>query len=358
MNLKSLGWSKRFAEAFSAVSQPAWIPGRVVSEHRGTLVLVTEQGELPAVVPGRLQHLAATAAELPKIGDWVAVAPRPGENKGVIQCVLPRHSQLGRKVPGRVTTQQILAANVDVVFIVQALDASFRPRKLERFLMVAHEGNVRPVILLNKADVCTDPAPIVDAAKRVAGEVTILVTSAETRRGLKALSALIRPTETVVFLGSSGVGKSSLINRLCGEEFQTTLEVRERDSKGRHATTARELLPLPGGGLVIDTPGLRELQLWANEEALDEAFAEISVLAQGCRFRDCRHVDEPDCRVRSAVDSGALPRARYDSFLKLSKEQESLVASSQERVYRVRQRQTRVIQKAMNVLNRRHLEDE
>ena len=358
MNLKGLGWSEGFAEAFLRLGEASWIPGRVVSEHRGIRTLVTEQGELPATVAGRLEHQATSAAELPKIGDWVAVAPLPGESKGVIQHVLPRKTQLGRKVPGKVVTQQILAANVDLVFIVQALDSGFRPRRIERFLMLAHEGGIRPVILLNKADLCSNPAPLLAAAEAVAGSATVILTSANTRRGIKAVTALIHPAETVVFLGSSGVGKSSLINRLCGEEYQATIEVREKDAKGRHTTTARELLPLPGGGLVIDTPGLRELQLWVNEEAVDESFAEIAELALGCRFRDCKHVQEPGCAVRPAVEAGTVPRARYDSYLKLRGEQEALATGTQERLFRTRQRQTRVHHKTRTALPRQRWDEE
>lgn len=336
MNLKALGWNSQLSRALAEQSQPQWIPGRVVSEHRGVCILVTEQGELPASVAGRMEHLAESAAELPKIGDWVAVAPQPGENKGVIHWVLPRKSYLGRKVPGRVTTQQILATNVDLACIVQALDNTFRIRRLERFLTLAHEGGIRPVILLNKLDLCPDPAPLIEAAQKAAPGVTLVQTSAETRRGIKALSQLIRPAETVVFLGSSGVGKSSLINRLCGEEYQSTIEVRESDSKGRHTTTSRELIPLPGGGLVIDTPGLRELQLWVHEEALEEAFPEITRLAEGCRFRDCCHENEPGCAVRVALEAKSLPKDRYDSFQKLRKEQVTWVTNTQERAQRIR----------------------
>ncbi len=357
MNLQDLGWSDGFAAAFSALNTPSWIPGRVVSEHRGVRLLMTERGELPATLAGRLEHLASSAAELPKIGDWVAVLPLLGEDKGVIQQVLPRKTVLGRKVAGRVTEQQILAANVEIVFIVQALDASFNARRIERFLTVAHEGGVRAAVILNKADVCPHPKVMIGEAGRVAGDSPVLVTSAETGRGLKSLADLIGPRETVVFLGSSGVGKSSLINRLYGEEFQPTQEVRERDSKGRHTTTVRELLPLPGGGLVIDTPGLRELQLWITEAAVDASFQDIAELAVTCRFRDCAHQDEPGCAVQAAVGGGRLLQSRYDSYRKLQREQQALAVSRQS-APSDRSRRTKIPPRARNDVQRRHGEDE
>lgn len=357
MNLEDLGWSNGFATAFSAFKEPSWIPGRVVSEHRGVRLLVTERGELPATLAGRLEHLAGSAADLPKIGDWVALLPLPGEAKGVIQQVLPRKTVLGRKVPGRVTEQQILAANVDITFIVQALDASFKVRRIERFLAVAHEGGARAAVILNKADLCPDPAPLIREVRQVTGDSPVLVTSAETGRGLKLLAKLICPRETVAFLGSSGVGKSSLINRLYGEDFQPTQEVRERDSKGRHTTAVRELLPLPGGGLVIDTPGLRELQLWITEEAMDASFQDISDLAVACRFRDCAHQEEPGCAVRTAVGEGLLPQSRYDSYQKLQREQQALTASRQS-APADRRRQAKNAPRALNNFKRRDWEEE
>ncbi len=358
MDLADLGWTDRLAAGFSALEASQWRPGRVVSEHRGVRLLFTAEGEISASVAGRLEHMAASAVDLPHVGDWVAYAPLPGEAKGVIQHVLPRSSQLARKVPGRANEQQILAANVDVAFIVQALDPTFKARRLERFLSLALEGGVRPVVILNKADLNPDPAALIAEAEIVAAGATIVVTSAETRKGIKALSTLIRPRDTVVFLGSSGVGKSSLINRLCRDELQATIEVRERDSKGRHTTTAREIFPIPGGGLVIDTPGLREVQLWIHDDALEEAFGEIHSLSERCRFRDCRHENEPGCAVREALESGTLPKERLESYLKLRREQESVAAGAGVRARQDRQRKVKVQQRSMNTFNRRRVDDE
>lgn len=358
MDLAEFGWNDRLAAALAALGQPEWRPGRVVSEHRGVRLLLTSEGEIAATVAGRLEHHAASAAELPHIGDWVSYAPVPGESKGVIHQVLPRTSRLSRKIPGRANEEQILAANVDLAFIVQALDNTFRIRRIERFLSLALDSGIRPVLILNKADLNPDHAPLVAAAEAVAAGATVIVTSAETRKGLKALARLIQPADTVVFLGSSGVGKSSLINRLCRDELQATIEVRERDSKGRHTTTAREILPLPGGGLVIDTPGLREVQLWIQENTLDEAFGEIHGFGAQCRFRDCRHENEPGCAVRAALEAGTLTRERYDSFLKLRREQESVSAGISVRARQERQRQIKVIHRSLNRFQRHQADDE
>ncbi|MEN9675110.1 MAG: ribosome small subunit-dependent GTPase [Verrucomicrobiota bacterium] len=338
MDLSTLGWSDCFAGALSQLEDPELLPGRVVNEDRHAYTVVTAGGELPATITGRLLHTTQDTANLPKIGDWVALTPVAGESKGIIRHVLPRRTRLGRRLPGRETQEQILAANVDIAFVVQSLDANFNARRLERFLVMVHDGGVRPVVVLNKADLCSDVDGHVARARAVCGDTEILVTSLKRRRGLKQLSSLIAPAQTVVFIGSSGVGKSTLINSLYGEEIQATIEVRDRDSKGRHTTSARELIPLPSGGLVIDTPGMRELQVWLAEEGLDDAFPDIRVLANGCRFRDCRHQKEPECAVRVAADSGSLPRNRYDAYLKLQGEQKNLADQRREHTYVIRRR--------------------
>ena len=324
MDLKNLGWNDHFATALSCLGESALVPARVVSGDRNALVVVTAEGEQRATISGRMLHLARDSSELPRIGDWVALSPVPGESKGVIRHVLPRRTRLGRRVPGRATREQVLAANVDTAFIVQAMDSTFNPRRMERFLAMTHDGGVRPVILLNKADLSGDPEEFLQRTREVCGDTPVVVCSARTRRGLGLIRGFIQPAETVVFVGSSGVGKSSLVNCLYGERIQATIEVREGDSKGRHTTSSRELIPLDCGGLVIDTPGLRELQVWLEEEGLDVVFAEIRELAASCRFRDCSHTDEPDCAVRKATETGQLPRNRFEAFLKLQKEQRQL----------------------------------
>lgn len=320
MNLTALGWSKAWADRMGSEVPADWAPGRVVSEYRGARVVVMESGERMVTVAGRLEHESNSAADLPHIGDWVLVSGTSGQDSGVIQRVLPRRTRLARKIPGRAAAVQILAANIDVAFIVLALDSRFHLRRLERFLAVVREGGVRPVVVLNKADLCPDPLPRIEEVKAAIGEAEVLVTSATRRKGLRLLGQQIQEGRTVAFIGSSGVGKSSLVNRLCGDIYQATIEVREKDDKGRHTTTSRELIPLPSGGFVIDTPGLRELQVWADEDGLEESFPEIQLAAQGCRFRDCRHVAEPGCAVVAGVAAGSIPKDRHERFLKLSRE--------------------------------------
>ncbi len=325
MNLTHLGWSTEWAERMGSDVPADWAPGRVVSEYRGARVVVMESGERMVSVAGRLEHEATSAADLPHVGDWVLVSGTTTPESGVIQRVLPRRTRLARKIPGRAAAVQILAANIDIAFIVLALDSRFHLRRLERFLAVVREGGVRPVVVLNKADLCLDPLSRMDEVKAAIGDAEVLITSANRRKGLRPLGEKIREGRTVAFIGSSGVGKSSLVNRLCGDVYQATIEVREKDDKGRHTTTSRELIPLPSGGFVIDTPGLRELQVWADEEGLEESFPEIKLAAQGCRFRDCRHIAEPGCAVVAGVVAGSIPKDRHERFLKISREGEDLV---------------------------------
>ncbi|MBN8246945.1 MAG: ribosome small subunit-dependent GTPase A [Verrucomicrobia bacterium] len=331
VDLSGLGWHDGWAAAWKALDTAALVPGRIVGEDRHVYSVVTAAEEVSATLAGRLLHETEESSALPRVGDWVALTPQPGESKGVIRHCLPRRTRLARRLPGRETREQVLAANVDLVFIVQSLDANFRPRRLERFLMMAHDGGVAPVVVLNKADLCSAVEARVAEARAVCGEAPILVTSIPRRRGLQAMARTIRPAQTVAFIGSSGVGKSSLINSLYGEEIQATIEVRAADAKGRHTTSWRELIPLPGGGLVMDTPGLRELQAWLDEEGLAGTFPEIRMLAGSCRFRDCRHAAEPGCAVRAAATSGVLPRDRYEAFLKLQGEHQTLAGSRAER---------------------------
>ncbi|MBL9176068.1 MAG: ribosome small subunit-dependent GTPase A [Verrucomicrobiales bacterium] len=342
MDLTKLGWNDHFAAALSGHSNAGLIPARVVSGDRNALVVVTPEGEQRATISGRMLHLARDSSELPRIGDWVALSPVAGEAKGVIRHVLPRRTRLGRRLPGRETREQVLAANVDTAFIVQAMDSTFNPRRMERFLAMTHDGGVRPVVLLNKVDLCDDPEEFLRRTREVSGDTPVVVCSARTRRGLGLIRGHLVAGETVVFVGSSGVGKSSLVNCLYGERIQATIAVREGDSKGRHTTSSRELIPLDCGALVIDTPGLRELQVWLEEEGLEVVFAEIRELALKCRFRDCSHADEPDCAVRRAADEGRLPRARFEAYRKLQKEQRQLADDRQRHARVLIRRQGRI----------------
>jgi ribosome biogenesis GTPase / thiamine phosphate phosphatase len=281
----------------------------------------TADAELLAQVTGKCIHEArGFNSKLPKVGDWVAVKLVPNEEKAMIQAILPRRTQLCRMMAGRGGTEHILATNIDTAFMVTAADASFDAARLEQMLVMAHESGARPVVLLNKIDLCDDlDARLADAA-RVAGDASVLAACALTGRGVKQLAQLIEPGDTAVFIGTSGVGKSSLINRLYGEDIQATVEVRANDAKGRHTTSWREMIFLPQGGVVIDTPGMREFHIWIASEGSKQAFPEVDALSVRCRFRDCTHTKENECAVLAALAAGTLPRERYDGFLKLQLE--------------------------------------
>ena len=314
MTLASLGWDASFAAAFEPFDAHGLVPARVAVRHHGPCVLLAEQGALGGVPAGRLDEDA-----LPAVGDWVAARPLPGERKAVIEAVLPRRSAFVRKEPWRRAAEQVLAANVDVAFLVAALGRDLSLRRLERYLMLAQESGAAPVVVLTKADLSPDPGLARAEVASIASGVPVHITSSVTGEGLDAVRAALTPATTGVLLGSSGVGKSTLANRLLGRAHFRTRALR-RDDRGRHTTTRRELVVLPGGGLLLDTPGLRELQLWGGEDALARAFDDVVRLAEGCRFRDCAHTVEPGCAVLEAVDSGLLPPERLASFRKLQRE--------------------------------------
>lgn len=324
MELVDLGWTSSFEEHFRGVALPEHSPARVCAIYNHLLRLLTVEGDCLASVSGRLRHAAAGAPDFPATGDWVAASKAPGEDRATIHAVLPRASCFSRKAAGSRTGEQVVAANVDTVFLVGGLDGDFNPRRLERTLVLAWESGADPVIVLTKADLGQDVAERRRAAEEAAAGVPVIVISAATGEGLSALAPYLVRGRTVALLGSSGVGKSTLVNRLLGEERQRTLAVRARDDRGRHATTHRELIPLPGGALVIDTPGLREIQLWASESSLNDTFADLAALATSCRFRDCGHHEEPGCAVHAAVTEGRLAPERLESHRKLEKELRSL----------------------------------
>ncbi len=323
-SLDSLGFAPELAAAFAPFEREGLVPGRVVSGHQRLHGVATAAGELLAEVAGSLRHGARGALDLPAVGDWVALRLRAGERRALIQAVLPRRTAFIRRAAGDRTVAQVLAANVDTVFLVMGLDADFNPRRLERALVLAWESGAQPVVLLNKADLCDDVASRRSEAERVAAGVPVCVIAAKPSQGLDALTPWLAPGRTVVLLGSSGVGKSTIVNRLLGREKQRTQDVRAADQRGRHTTSRREIIALPGGALLVDTPGLREVQLWAEGTGLEAAFEDVSAFGATCRFSNCSHVGEPGCAVRAAVEGGRLDPARLDSYLRLTAELRAL----------------------------------
>ena len=305
--LGELGWSPELADNL----EPGLVPGRVAAAHRAAFDVWTETGAVRSRLPGRLVHEGLDVA----VGDWVGLAD------GLIRTVLPRRSAILRTAAGLTTTAQTLAANVDVAFVVSSLGPDLEPRRIERYLVTIWESGASPEIVLTKADRLDDPRPLVDEVESVAIGVPVHIVSALSGEGCDALRSRIDPGTTAVLLGSSGVGKSTLVNLWLGEEVMGTRETREDDDEGRHTTTHRQLLALPGGGLVIDTPGLRELQLWdVGSAGLDATFADVEELAADCRFADCMHAHEPGCAVLAAVETGELPHERLHSWRKLQRE--------------------------------------
>lgn len=319
MSLHLLGWNARWDTAFAPHLAAGLEPARVAREDRDRYVVLDESGARSAELAGRLRHEARSRAELPAVGDWVAL--RPGAaSSAVIHAVLPRSSMFVRKVAGETTEAQVVAANVDSVFLVSGLDGDFNPRRIERYLASAWESGAEPVVVLNKADLADDVEARVAAVAALAPGAAVVALSALAGAGVDALARWLGAGRTVALIGSSGVGKSTLVNALLGAERQATGGVREHDSRGRHTTTHRELVPLPGGALLLDTPGMRELQLWGDETGLDDAFPEVAALAAGCRFRDCRHEREPGCAVLGALERGELEAERFESWRKLQRE--------------------------------------
>jgi ribosome biogenesis GTPase / thiamine phosphate phosphatase len=322
--LEDLGWDATAASAFDELQDDNLVPARVAAQHRGEYVLFGEEGELRAKAAGRLLYDREVGGELPAVGDWVGVR-RPA----TIAAILPRRTAFIRKTAGQTSVEQVLASNVDTAFLLAGLDDDFSLRRLERYLTTAWESGADPVIVLTKADLATDVDAAVMQVESVAIAVPVLPISNLTGDGVDALDAYLAAGRTIVLLGSSGVGKSTLLNRLAGEDLMKTRALAS-DGTGRHTTTHRELVLLPDGGMVIDTPGLRELQFWEGD--IGAAFEDIEALAANCRFRDCAHTREPGCAVLGAVDDGTLELDRLRSWRKLQRELESIAARTDRRL--------------------------
>ena len=312
MFLEQIGADARVRETFRSHATAGAELGRVSFASHEQYRVLLETGECEAAPSGKLRWQDA----LPATGDWVA-ARRVDPELALIEAVLPRRTQFSRRAAGKTVAEQVIAANIDLAAVVCGLDGDFNLRRIERYLVLARESGAEPVIVLNKADLSSSVPEVVAEVTRIAGGARVVALSAH--EGVEPLAAIVQG-RTVALLGSSGVGKSTIANALLGEQRQATSAVRAADSRGRHTTTSRMLLPLPGGGALIDNPGMRELQLWASEETLAETFEDIAAFAERCRFADCGHGDEPGCGVREALASGALDDARWHSYRKLQGE--------------------------------------
>lgn len=370
MTLKDLGWNKKFQKAFDALSLKNCVPARLIRDNKISYGALTAGGdEFEVVMSGKVYHDAATDAELPSVGDWVAVdiskAAKEGkvektdECENMIRARLPRQTCFSRKMPGKSTEEQVIAANVTVVVIVTDAGSDFNPRRMERYFMLVRRSGSKAVVLVNKSDLFPEEQNKEAAAmiQDLSDEADVYVTSAKENEGLEVLQQYLKPGVSLTLVGSSGVGKSTLINQLLGEEFQWTSDVNETTGKGRHTTTARELIPLEGGGILIDNPGIREVQMWTDEQTLRESFVDVEELTSQCKFADCKHGNDTGCAIRAAVESGELDMGRYESFLKLDEEIEALEKRQKKRrilTERRAKRDHRV--KARNLADRIELE--
>ena len=350
--LSSLGWTSEIEAAFAGHRQAGLSLGRVALEHNHVYRVLTAEGEWLAEAAGRIKYLAEDRSELPVVGDWVALRPPSFGGRAVIKAILPRRSRFSRKVAGRETEEQVVAANIDTVFIVSSIEPVANLRSIERYLVLARQSGAQPVVILNKSDRSDDVSAALMSVKSLDPDVPVHAVSALTGEGFDAVRAHLQSGRTVALLGPSGSGKSTIVNRLAGSTRVATGEVRPWDLRGRHTSVHRQLLVLPGGGIVIDTPGMRELQLWDADEGVEQTFTDVAALAASCRFRDCRHDGEPGCAVKAAVEAGVLDAARFEGYSKLAREQEAFEKRQDERGQIERKRAGKIGQKAYRAFNK------
>ncbi len=361
MTLQTLGWTDFFDQSFQDLKKNDWVPGRLIRETKINFSALLKDGEeVDCVVGGKVWHDATCDADLPAVGDWVAVELGQGEeDEHIIRARLPRRTCFSRKAPGKSSQEQVIAANVDIVVVVTDAGADFNLRRMERYFTLVLRSGARPVVLVNKADLFDQ-----ETNKKAASEIQALqpdaevyITSATKKEGLEVLKSYLKEGITLTMVGSSGVGKSTLVNQLLGEEWLWTGEVNEVTGKGRHTTVARELVVLPDGGMLVDNPGIREVQMWTDEETLRDSFADVEELTMQCKFRDCKHQGDKGCSIEAAVKSGQLDQRRYEGFLRLDEEIEELTLRRKKRqmiVERWGKRNSKV--KARNLQDRIELE--
>lgn len=356
-SLNELGWSEFFQKQKGTESGA--MPARVAEENRELYRILCEQGEFLAELSGRLRHEAAGSAELPAVGDWVLVSFRQNEGRATIHRILPRMGKFSRKSAGRQTEEQIVAANVDVVFLVSSLNREFNPRRIERYLALAWESGAQPVVVLNKCDLWENAPQLLRDTEDAAMGVRVILASAVRGDGLDEIRGILQSgrektgaNSTAALLGSSGVGKSSLINAILGTPLLDTKSVRSSDDRGRHTTTTRQLIVVPGGGVLIDTPGMRELQLWDAAGGIERVFGDVAELAARCKFRDCKHRSEPGCAVRAAIESDAMDAERLASYHKLQREEQFQAAKQDDALRAQHTKELRRMMKGVNKLYR------
>lgn len=343
--IEQYGWSEALQLAFEPHARAGYLPGRIIIQQREADLVVTEAGNLSARLSGRLRHEAREAGH-PAAGDWVALSANAAEGTATIHAVLPRRTAFVRRAADSVQTLQVIAANIDVVFVVTSMNADLNPRRLERFLAAAWQSGARPVVVLTKSDLSERPEDQATEIATLAAGCPVVIVSVRHGLGLGSLMEHIRPGETCVLIGSSGVGKSTLVNALLGEERMATQDIRAGDARGRHTTSFRQLILLPGGGLLLDTPGIREVGLIDANEGLSTVFDDIEDLARHCRFRDCGHTTEPGCAVREALDGGLLDADRWAHFQKLSRELAALELTKGRAAQEIERRRVATLQRA------------
>lgn len=324
INLNEYGWNQFHQENMDTIIEELkadnYVQGRVTLEHKRMYRVMTAEGEWLSVCSGAFQHAANERRDYPAVGDWVIVEKMPGEERGIIHAILPRTSLFSRKSAGSTISEQIIAVNIDIVFLVMSMNHDFNARRLERYLVAAYDSGATPVVVLTKMDVSEDPDYYLEMARAIAFGTDVFPVSNTTGEGIEQITELLKNGKTAALLGSSGVGKSSLVNSICGDGKMAVQGIREDDAKGRHTTTHRELVKIPTGGVLIDTPGMREFQLWNESESLDSGFKDIEELSAACKFGDCRHESEPGCAIQNALETGELSAERYGNYIKLQKE--------------------------------------